>query len=154
VGQICWKLVCKFVLMISRSSSYMGHLESKTMSHCPNIEKLVIILVVTILTQLSSNLVRMLAYEFDWSDEQSRAILSVFQLVIFRLTVAVHFFTSIILLSCLFLVTKETCQKPKIILVSICTRNFRNSPNVTTFNELLPYCVLMVYSSSFLHHVK
>jgi hypothetical protein len=66
VIQISWKLVCKFVLMISRSNSNMGHQGCKTRSHCPNIEKPCGPNIEKhssghiILTQLFLNLVRML----------------------------------------------------------------------------------------------
>jgi hypothetical protein len=36
--QISWKMVWKFVLMISMSSLNMGHLGSKNRSHCSNME--------------------------------------------------------------------------------------------------------------------
>jgi hypothetical protein len=58
--QISWKFVRKVVLMISMSNLNMGRLQSKIRSHCPNMENLFNTLEVTFLTQLSSNLARML----------------------------------------------------------------------------------------------
>jgi hypothetical protein len=58
VIQISWKLVWKFVLMISWARLNMWH--------CPNMKNLVNTPVVTIVTQLSSNLVRMLVLIIAW----------------------------------------------------------------------------------------